>query len=350
MKSVKKDHMKCLFKWGGGLFLSIFLISCNGKKEESVSDNAIPVKAIQIETTESSFHQNYIGTVEESFASSLSFNVSGTVENVFVSEGQPVKKGQLLASLDEKLLQNTYNAAKASRTQAQDAYSRLSTLHEKGSLPDIKFIEIQTQLEQANSMEQIAKKNLNDCRLYAPFSGVIAQRSADIGVNMMPGVSVFKLSKIDAVNVKISIPENVISQIKVGQQVRIRVAALGNELFDGKITEKGVQANPLSHAYDVKIKLPNQGSKLMPGMVCNVSLAAEEKIKGFLVPNKAVQIEYTGKRFVWVADKNQASRRYVETGELTNEGVVVWGQLTAGDNIIVEGMQKISEGMKIELK
>jgi len=350
MKSVNMNKMKLFIKCGGGLLLFVFLVSCNGHKDESASENAIPVKTIQIEAIESLFYQSYVGTVEESFSSSLSFSVSGNVEKVFVSEGNPVKKGQLLASLDEKLLQNAYNAAKASRIQAQDAYNRLNSLHEKGSLPEIKYVEIQTQLEQAKSMEQIAGKNLHDCHLYAPFSGVIAQRSTDVGVNVIPGVQVFKLSRIDAVDVKISIPENEISSVKIGQPVQIRVAALGNEQFTGKITEKGIQANPLSHAYDVKINLPNPQSKLMPGMVCNVSLTSSNIAKGFLIPNKAIQIEYTGKRFVWVADKERASRRYVETGEMTNDGVVVSGQLTKGDKVIVEGMQKISEGMKIEIK
>ncbi|MCE5226801.1 MAG: efflux RND transporter periplasmic adaptor subunit [Porphyromonadaceae bacterium] len=342
--------MKLFFKCGGSLFLSILLVGCNGAKEEPVSDSAVPVKVIEIESAEALSHHDFIGTVEESFASSLSFSISGNVEQVFVSEGDPVKKGQILAKLDEKVMQNAYNAAKASSVQAQDAFNRLTSLHEKGSLPEIKYVEVQTQLEQAKSMEQIAGKNLKDCSLYAPFSGVIAQRSADIGINVLPGVQVFKLSKIETVDIKISVPENEISSIMIGQPVRIRVSALENQEFAGKITEKGIQANPLSHAYDVKINLHNPQSKLMPGMVCNVMLTPANRLNGILVPNSAIQIEHTGKRFVWVASKGMAARCYVETGEMTNDGVVVSGQFAEDGKIIVEGMQKISEGMKIEIK
>lgn len=342
--------MKLFFKCGGSFFLSILLVGCNGTKKEPSSDSAVPVKVMEIESAEALSHHDFIGTVEESFASSLSFSISGNVEQVFVSEGDPVKKGQILAKLDEKVMQNTYNAAKASSVQAQDAFNRLTSLHEKGSLPEIKYVEVQTQLEQAKSMEQIAGKNLKDCTLYAPFSGVIAQRSADIGVNVLPGVQVFKLSKIEAVEIKIAVPENEISNIMIGQPVRIRVSALENQEFAGKITEKGIQANPLSHAYDVKINLPNPQSKLMPGMVCNVMLTPANRLNGILVPNSVIQIEHTGKRFVWVASKGMATRCYVETGEMTNNGVVVSGQFPVGSKIIVEGMQKISEGMKIEIK
>ena len=342
--------MKLFFKCGGSLFLSILLVGCNGTKEEYASNRAVSVKVMEIESAEALSHHDFIGTVEESFASSLSFSISGNIEQVFVSEGDPVKNGQILARLDEKVMQNAYNAAKASSVQAQDAFNRLTSLHEKGSLPEIKYVEVQTQLEQAKSMEQIAGKNLKDCTLYAPFSGVIAQRSADIGINVLPGVQVFKLSKIEAVDIKIAVPENEISSIMIGQPVRIRVSALENQEFAGKITEKGIQANPLSHAYDVKINLPNPQSKLMPGMVCNVMLTPTNRLNGILVPNSAIQIEHTGKRFVWVASKGMATRCYVEIGEMTNNGVVVSGQFPEGGKIIVEGMQKISEGMKIEIK
>ena len=197
-------------------------------------------------------------------------------------------------------------------------------------------------------MEQIAAKNLKDCNLYAPFTGVIAQRFAETGVNVLPGAPVFKLSKIEEVDVKVSIPENKIAAIQLGQPVRIRVAALNNECFEGKITEKGIQANPLSHAYDVKIRLANPLHKLMPGMVCNVTMQQDGANIGFELPVKSVQVEHTGKRFVWISENGIAKRRYVDIESLSANGVLVFGAVSAGDSVVVEGMQKISEGMKIE--
>ena len=99
-----------------------------------------------------------------------------------------MRQGQLLATLDEVSMQNTYQAAKAALKQAEDTYQRMKELHEKGSLAEMKWVEVQSKLQQAQSMEAVARKNLTDCQLYAPFSGVIAEKSLEVGQNVVPGV------------------------------------------------------------------------------------------------------------------------------------------------------------------
>jgi RND family efflux transporter MFP subunit len=333
------------------LALLFLVVSCKGKKEEATADEAIPVKVETVSTTTATGEHNYVGTVEENTGSSLSFSVMGTVEKVLVTEGQSVSKGQLLAVLNKATLMNTYNVAHSSLKQAQDAYKRLTQLHESGSLPEIKYVEIQTQLQQAEATESIAKKNLRDCNLYAPFSGVIARKSIDPGMNVAPGIESLKLVTIDKVNVKVSVPENEIARVKKGATAQVDVAALNHKSFEGKIDEKGVIANPLSHTYEVKVKLNNPHRELMPGMVCEVYISSPDQQQGgILVPNSAIQILDTGERFVWLAKNGKAERRIVGTGELTNQGVVVTSGLSSGDQVIIEGNQKVSEGMKITVK
>jgi len=89
----------------------------------------------------------------------------------------------------------------------------------------------------------------------------------------------------------------------------------------------------------------------MPGMVCEVYISSSDQQQGgILVPNSAIQILDTGERFVWLAKNGKAERRIVGTGELTNQGVVVTSGLSSGDQVIIEGNQKVSEGMKITVK
>ena len=98
---------------------------------------------------------SYTHLVEEVVSSSISFQVMGNVERVLVGEGQKVREGQLLAVLDKATLENAYNASAASLRQAEDAYARMRTLHENKSLPDMKWVEVESKLEQARSMERI---------------------------------------------------------------------------------------------------------------------------------------------------------------------------------------------------
>ncbi|MDR2811017.1 MAG: efflux RND transporter periplasmic adaptor subunit, partial [Tannerellaceae bacterium] len=193
------------------------MTACTDNKMQERHEKVIPVKIITIAPSTTTGGQNYVGTVEESSAISLSFSGAGTVERVLVSEGQRVSKGQLLAVLNGSTAQNAYDVAKSTLRQAQDAYDRLKPLYEKGSITEIKFVEVETGLEQAKAMEAISRKSLDDCKLHAPSSGVIAKRSVEEGSNAMPGISAFKLVEINVVNINVSIPESEIGDVKTGQ-------------------------------------------------------------------------------------------------------------------------------------
>ncbi|WP_319505637.1 efflux RND transporter periplasmic adaptor subunit [Bacteroides graminisolvens] len=334
-----------------GIFLSALIwISCSGKKDENQAIRAVPVKVVKVSELSYINSRNYVGTVEAVSSSSLSFEVMGNVSKVFVTEGENVQKGKLLATLDKATLQNSYNASLASLKEAQDAYNRMKSLYDNGSLPEMKWVEVQSKLQQAVSMEQISRKSLKDAGLYAPFSGVISSKSIEAGMNVMPGIEVMQLADISTVNIKIAVPEKEISRVNKGQQAEVMVGALGDKLFTGVVSEKGIAANPLAHTYEVKIKLNNTSHELMPGMVCKVGVHSHEAEAGIVLPNHTVQLQPDGKKFVWVVKGNAASQRMVSTGELTTQGVVITAGLQPGDEVIVSGNQKVSEGTKIAIK
>ena len=329
------------------MILSVVFAACSRQNGTQTQGKTIPVKVKEIAATQTSGSKKYVGTVEESVAVSLSFSLIGTVEEVFVQEGQRVRKGQLLAALNTATAENSYQGSIAKLRQAQDAYDRLTKVHENGSLSDIKFVEVETGLQQAKAMAAIAKKNLDDCRLYSPRDGVIATRNIEAGSSVSPVQTAFKLVLVDKVFVKIPVPENEIGSIAEGQTAKVIVAALDNAVFSGKIEIKGVSANAMSHTYEAKIGIANPQSQIMPGMVCKVSLAGSDNAAEIIVPNSAVQISADGKRYVWLAKENIANRHFVKTGNLTDSGIAITEGLSAGDKLIVEGFQKLSEGMKI---
>lgn len=333
------------------IFLLASIISCTGKKETETGPKIIPVKVTEITHTENHVSRSYVGTAEGSSAVSISFNGSGNVEKVYVSEGQRVRKGQILAKLNSVSIQNTYEAAKASLKQAQDAYDRMTQLHQKGSLPDIQLIEVETGLEKAKAMEAISKKNLDDCNLEAPIDGYIAQRSIEEGQNALPGAPVFKIVSIHDININVSIPENEIGKVKIGQNATVEIGALNNKKFTGTVDIKGVEANSITHTYKITIKLKNALQEIMPGMVCKVFLSAndEENNESIIIPNKAVQVSPEGEHFVWLAVQNKATRRFIKTGQLANYGVIVEDGLETGELLIVEGYNKVSEGMQLSI-
>lgn len=340
------------YKRNGLWLVATGVLLCTGCSHapRQQSERTIGVRTLTVAAAPTtSTGREYVGQIEEESATALSFPVQGTVSSVSVEEGARVAAGTVVAQLDRRNLQSVYNGAKASLAQAEDAMQRLQQLYDNGSLPEIQYVEAQTKLAQARAMEEVARKNLDDAQLVAPFSGVIGRQSVEAGENVLPGQTVCMLLKTNQVKVKIPVPENEIATIASGCPARITVAALNDRNYHGTVTEKGATANPVSHTYEVRIPLPNPDGALMPGMVCRVTLQGDTTASAVVLPNRAVQVTGRGERFVWCVREGRAVRVPVVVDKLSRDGVVISQGLTPGDQVITEGAQKISDGMKVEV-
>lgn len=330
---------------------AVMLSACNAENNKGqAADEAVRVEVTQVKTATSDRTSRYSGTVEEESGTLLSFAVGGTVSRVLVDEGDRVGKGQLIATLDTEQLTHNHASAQAALAQAEDAYRRMEELHGKGSLPEIKWVEAQTALQRARASEQMARKQLADCRLYAPFSGVISKKFAEKGQNVGAGTQIAKLVAVGRMKVKISVPESEIAQISIGQKADVTIEALGGASMQATVTEKGVAADPLSRSYDVKLSLPKADRKLLPGMVADVALRGGNASMACILPAHIVQIDENNNEFVWLAVGGKAVKRIVTVGGFTADGVTVTSGLADGDMVITAGAQKVSEGMRVEIK
>ena len=293
--------------------------------------------------------QTYVGIVEEREGTAVSFTGMGVVRRVLVSEGQTVSRGQLIAEMDDTQARNLLNGAEAQMTQANDALERYKMLHDNGSLPEVQWVEIQSKVAQAKSQYEVAKKNLADCRLTAPVSGIIGKKLVGAGETAMPSQAVVTILDINSVKVKVAVPEAEISGINASTPSTISVEAAQATVSGGRI-EKGVQADALTHTYDVRISVPNGDRKLLPGMVASVRFIAEgsQSIAGKSLPVTSVQKAADGSLFVWtVANDSTAHRSKVSIGATHGNNVAITDGLDMGQRVVTEGYQKLSEGTKV---
>lgn len=329
-------------------FCAILLLAtgCTSPKKTHTAD---PLRVGTIVVTPSSDIDAalYVGTIEEETSAALSFPVAGTVARTYADEGQRVQQGQLLAELDPTSARQTFDAAQAALDQAKDACARLRQLYDAESLPQIKWVEAQTRLRQAESAYGIARKNLDDCKLYAPFTGVIGKRQAAAGETVMPGVPAMTLLRIGMVKVRFPVPEQEIARLGTDSRLRITVAALGDRAFPAGKIEKGAVANPATHTYDVRATLSNADGELLPGMVCRVEASPAGAAEEIALPVRAVQQAGDGSRFVWKVSGDSVVRTAVATGRLVNNAVTITAGIQAGDRIVTDGMQKIGQGSKV---
>lgn len=137
------------FHWMAiGLFL-VMMSGCGSREQASQQVDPVKVKVMTVVSSVRNETVRFSGTVQEENGSALSFPLMGRVKSVQVDLGSRVRQGQLLATLDEASVESTYQAAKAALKQAEDAYRRMKELHEKGSLADMKWVEVQSKLQQA---------------------------------------------------------------------------------------------------------------------------------------------------------------------------------------------------------
>lgn len=333
------------------LFLCLIAFAdCSKKSSQPGSNPVIFVKTETVEESDQMDILSYSGVVEDNSSVALSFSVPGTVEKVFVSEGEFVPKGRLVARLDTLSAHSVFNAAGSSLKQAKDGYERLKSIHDKGSLPDVQMVDIETKLNQAQSTYDIARKNLENCSLYAPISGVVGKRMTEAGENALPGKTIITLMDISSVKVSFSVPENEISLIPSECESIITVSALDGKQFHGKRIEKNIIANQVSHTYPASATLPNPRRELLPGMVCRVDLNAGKDGSAVVIPIEVVMASADGRKFVWWDDNGTARRRFISTGKIKGNGVEVKEGLSAGERIVTEGFHKISEGDKISVR
>jgi RND family efflux transporter MFP subunit len=326
------------------------LYSCSYETKPKDDDSAVNVTIETVTGSDDTGTLDYVGSIEENSSTALSFPTLGTIERIYVQEGDFVSARQLLAKLDPTSAQGLLDAAEATLKQAQDAYSRIKSIYDKGSLPEVQMVEIETKLQQAQSSYNIAKKNLQNCTLYSPVSGVVGKKMTETGESAIVGKTVLTVLDISSIKAAISVPENEISRIPADCKSEITVEALGNKVFHATGIEKSVSANMISHTYPAHIIIPNPKQELLPGMVCKVRISAGNASREITVPINVVQTTSGGQKFVWCDNRGTAKRISITTGMAKGNRVVVVSGLSSGDQVITEGYQKVSEGGKINVK
>ena len=338
------------------LLTAMACLSSCGDKKENAEKAPVRVKTEVVSAGGSQTGQTYVGIVEEREATAVSFTSMGIVKRVLVSEGQSVGRGQLIAEMDDTQARNVLAGAEASMTQANDALERYRMLHDNGSLPEVQWVEIQSKVAQAKSQLEMARKNLADCRLTAPVSGIVGSRMVKAGETALPSQAVVTLLDISSVKVKVAIPEAEVGSITAATPTRIKVDAANKEVTGGRI-EKGVQADALTHTYDIKVNVANADRRLLPGMVASVrfATAAQPQTELLTLPITSVQkksvstrLQADGSLFVWTVAKDSTAHRVsVEIGKTYGNRVVVVSGVNANDRVVTEGYQKLSEGTRI---
>lgn len=332
------------------LLVSGVLIAC-GKKEDEKPRIAAPTKVTLQEITSGSQAEvlQYSGTVEAENTVQVGFSVPGTLSSVLVNEGQVVHAGQLLASIEPTEYDNALLIASSGLEQAEDMYTRLNGLYEKGSLPAKDYIDIKSKLAQARANKNMAAKRVKDTKLYAPMSGIITAKFVEKGAMAAPGAPSFSIINISKVYARVSVPESEIGKITKGQTANVSISTI-NQQFTGKIAIINPMADAATKSYSVKIQLANSEGKILPGMIVDTKISTGQSVAAITVPTKAVIRDADDITYVYVANgDNKVVRKRITASGLKGDDVVISDGLQSGDRVVVTGQTKLKDGAAISL-
>ena len=326
--------------------LSILLIGCGDKSDQKQAyDPAIPVKIAVIEMADGTNVRNYVGSIQSEAKVALSFHLGGTITNIYVRNGQKVKKGAIIAKVDETTAKSLHNAALASLNQAEDGYKRLKQVHEEGGISDVRWVQMETDLEKARQTEISARKNLEDCTIYAPQDGIVSMEEHVVGQFLRPSETFCNLIDMNKFIVEFTVPEKEVGMINIGDKAVAEIGALSDLETEIVIYDQAIVSNPFGHTYTVKAKIDLDGKDALPGMVAKIRLNSAA-LSGIIVPASCVQTVSNGLA-VWALKNGKSYRRIIEVSDFVKNGVLVSKGLNHGDTIVTVGYQKLYNGAKV---
>jgi membrane fusion protein, multidrug efflux system len=342
------------------LILGISLILCiifylGGCRREETHAARLPEKTPVIVKRVTQLSTNDIvfvsGSLEADKTAPLSFLVPGRVDRVYVEEGDHVKRGQLLASVESDDYRSNLEIAEAALLRAMDAYTRYQPLYKEGVFAEKNFIELKTVLAQAKAGRNIVRKKLKDTKLRTPIPGIVGAKNIEVGQMISPEIPVFTIVKTDTIFARVSVPESEIGKIVLGLKAEVTVPAIAGGAVNGNVSLTGVIADPQTRTFTVKIELPNPGFILRTGMIVQAKIITDKKIDILTLPGKAIVRDADDLAYVFTADAQgiRALRRRVFPGAVYKNEIEIKKGLEPGDAVIVGGQHKLTDGASISI-
>ena len=331
------------------LFLAAvaLLAGCSKKSKYSyLTDKPLPVEIEVVGERSQLVEDNYVGEIRPLVDISLVFPYGGQITGVYVKSGDRVKKGQIIASVDNTQAKALLESANAMYAQAKDAYKRLKPVHDQGGISEVKWVEMETNLEKARSMAISSRKRYEDCDMRAVQDGVVNMRNIDVGQYVGITQPIGTLMDMSAYIVEFTVPESEVGSLSTGQAVTVSLPAL-DKYFPAYVTEKSLTSSHIAHTYRVtaKIDSPEAAQVLLPGMVCR-TIVSQRKMNGYIISAGCIQTQQRG-HSVWLLRDGLAQRQMVKISDFVENGVLVSEGIHLGDTIISKGYQKMFNGAKV---
>lgn len=280
---------------------------------------------------------------------------AGTLTNVYVKEGQPVSKGQLLARIDDGGLSSQLAQMQTQYELAKTTFERQKRLWEQKIGSEIQYLQAKANMEGLGSSVQQMQAQVGKTSVRAPFSGTIDEIITDQGQVVSPGSSpLMRIVSLRNMFVKASIPENYLGTIKKGTSVKVDFPSLGQSI-QGKVRQVGNFINPNNRTFEVEIAIPNKEQLIKPNLMANLEINDYSNANAILVPDNVLQENAQGEKFVYIIEATEDSeakvrKTKVNTGMAYNGFIEILEGLKVGQTIVKDGAITMRDGLDVKVQ
>ena len=289
------------------------------------------------------------GTVKTDQNLMLSAEFLGKVKAIHVKEGQTVKKGDLLLSIDDGGLSQNVALLKTQRDLAKTIYFRQKRLWDQNIGSEIEYLQAKAAFEsQENSYEQL-KKQLDKASLYAPFSGRIDDIVAEVGQLVTPGINpLLRLVNLQSMYIEVDVPERYFTAIEKGTTATIEIPSFKHS-YKSRVTHKGTHISPGNRTFKATLAADSDVT-LAPNTITIVKLVDYQKSDALVIPLEVVSENFEGTQYVYVVtESNKAEKRFIETGLVEGDVIQVISGLKPEDRVIDEGARLVKENENVRI-
>lgn len=322
------------------------LATLDVKKEEAL---------VTVATIKDTIFNHYLdiqGSVDTKENILIQPEFSGTLISLTVKAGQRVAKGQILARVDDAGMSQQLASAENQYSLAKTTYERQKNLWDKKIGSEIQFLQAQTQMISAQKTVAQIKAQLSKTVIRAPFTGTIDEVFVEKGQVVSPSAQgLMRIVNLANMYVATTVPESYIGKLKMGDLVDVYLTSLG-KTYKGKVRQIGNFINPNNRSFGIEVSLPNPDNLLRPNQVAKLKITDYTNKNAIVVPTGVIQKDGTGSNYVYVVQESNgktgtAKKVIVEIGKSSENVTEIVSGLSANDIIVVEGVNSISNGMKL---
>lgn len=287
-----------------------------------------------------------VGTVLADASATLRAEAPGQILRLHFEDGQQVKKGSALFSIEATVLEAEVNEARANVEQSEAAYNRAKELITNRLISATDYDTARANYNVAVARLLSSEARLSKTIIRAPFDGTAGLRRINVGDYATIGQELVDIVQLNPLRLDFNVPETLLSHVKPGQVVEVTVGAYPDDRFAGEITAIAPAIDVDGHNVAIRARLPNPDLKLRPGLFAQVTVTMAVKPTALMVPEQAIWPIGLDKT-IFVVEDGKAQQRNIRTGQRQDGLVEVVSGLAAGDEIVVAGQMKIFDGASV---